>query len=81
MFVLPKSTAPALARSLATVQDCVGWKPARILEPEVVVMPAVSHRSFSATGIPCIGPRSLPDINAVSAARASARALSVVTVM
>jgi len=52
MFVLPSRTLPALASLFATVEEVVGMCFSRTLEPEVDLIPAVSQRSFSATGIP-----------------------------
>ena len=56
-LVLPNRTAPAFFRFAKAVASSSGMKSAMNLEPTVVRMPLLHNWSFTATGIPCIGPR------------------------
>ena len=55
-------------------------KSRRTVVPPAVTTPAVKQRSFTATGMPCSGPRYSPRPIAASAAAASASAASAVSV-
>ena len=80
MRVLPMRMAPA-ARSRVTVTSSrAGTLSAKIAEPCVVRMPAVSIWSLTLTGTPCSGGSVSPAMTARSAAWASVRAWSAVTV-
>ena len=71
----------AARRRRTTVASRSGTKSARMREPAVVRTPAVKSRSFREIGTPCSGPRYAPRAISASAACASARAASPVTVM
>ena len=78
MFTLPKVTRPA---ALVFQQQLrrMEMKLSSIFEPAVVLMPLVQKISLCARGIP-VKAVALPAFNAASAASASARACSGVTV-
>src|SRR5581483_5503561 len=60
-FVLPRITAPAARRLAATVESRGAGCPKSAKEPAVVcILSPVSMLSLRSTGIPCIGPRTLP---------------------
>ena len=80
-FSFPGITAPASCSLRYTVASASGTRSRRKPDPPVVAIPAVSTKSFSATGIPCSGPRSRPSRSAASASAACSRAKSPVTVM
>ena len=69
-------TAPARRSRPTTSASEDGIRFSKSWLAAVVRTPAVSIRSFSATGIPCSGPRQLPREISSSAMRASARAES-----
>jgi len=77
-FALPMTIAPA-ALSRWTMKASDGVDPANAHEPAVVGMPVVLTLSFTRIGMPSSG-RSSPLRRALSAARASARAVPL-TVM
>ena len=77
-FVLPTITAPA-ARSLATtVESRAGTEFWSATLPAVVGSPATSRLSLTRTGMPCIGPRTLPVARSRSSSEASVSALGLV---
>ena len=80
-FALPMMIAPA-AFSFAAMNASSGVLPASAHEPAVVGMPVVLTLSLTMIGIPSSG-RSSPLRRALSAARASARAvgLTVITAL
>ena len=76
----PSRMAPA-ASSLATVvASSSGTRSGVTRDIAVVLMPAVSYKSFSPMGMPCIGPRYRPAAISASACRAWERARSAVSV-
>ena len=78
---LPRKTAPASRSRRTTSASSVGTRCSKTALAAVVRRPAVSMLSFSAIGMPCSGPRHRPAASSSSARRASASALSSVTVM
>ena len=80
-FSLPSSTAPASLSFDTTTASSLGTWSHSSAEPYVVRMPAVSNWSFTATGMPCKGPRYCPAAISRSAARAACRASWWQTVM
>ncbi len=67
--------APA-SRSFCTMKASLGgMEPSRITEPPVVGISTVSKLSFSTTGMPCKGPRTLPALRSASNALAWSMAL------
>ena len=79
MLVLPSSTVPAARQRATTVASYGATKLDSIFDEHVVRMPSVQKMSLCATGTPVSGPPS-PFASVSSAARASARARSAVTV-
>ena len=77
---VPSSTAPAASRRRITVAVWVAMARERIGMPAVLATPAMSKRSFTAIGTPCIGPSRMPLASASSARRAMSSARSAVTV-
>jgi hypothetical protein len=57
-----------------------GTKEAKIGEPKVVLIPAVSARSFTAIGSPCSGPANEPRAARASSPAAAAKACSAASV-
>ena len=57
MLSLPSSTAPASLSRVMTVASSSGRKSLNTGEPPVVRIPRVCNWSFTAKGMPCIGPR------------------------
>ncbi len=76
VFVLPMMTAPARRRRSARMPSASGTWSAKIVDPYVVRIPAVSSMSLTAIGRPWSGPSASPRATASSAARAWARAPS-----
>ncbi len=74
-------TAPASRKRRMTVASSSATACARMPMPAVVGTPLMSKMSFTATGTPCNGPRSIPRAISCSARRASASADSAVTRM
>ena len=72
---LPMITAPA-SRRPSTMNASSGVLPASAHEPAVVGIPVVLMLSFRRTGMPSSG-RSTPRLRALSAARASAKAVGL----
>ena len=54
---LPSRMPPAALSRAVVVASSVGTRSMSTREPEVVRTPAVSYRSFSAKGMPCMCPR------------------------
>ncbi len=80
VLVLPTVIAPA-SRIRRTIGASVsGTWSAKIGEPYVVRIPAVSARSLCATGRPCSGPRHRPRARSRSASSASRLARSATSV-
>ena len=81
VFVLPIITAPAFFSRLITVAFLFGMYSLYIAEPDVVLIPWVSIISLIPIGMPCNGPRCLPDFISLSAVLAAliAPCLSSVT--
>src|SRR5262245_23627670 len=73
-------TAPASRSFLTTVASWSNTWLRYGSAPHVVGTPFVASRSFTPYGMPCSGPRILPFAISASAARASASALSRITV-
>src|SRR5207244_10068961 len=68
-FVLPRMTAPPARSFAATVESRAADWPASAKEPAVVcILSPVSMLSLSSTGMPWIGPRTLPLFRCASAA-------------
>ena len=62
-LVLPRITAPAARKRSATAESRSGVEPSSASDPAVVDMrSAVSMLSLISTGMPCIGPRTRPDL-------------------
>ncbi len=81
VVVFPTTIAPArFSRATESASSSGTWS-LKIRLPQVVRMPAVGTRSFTAIGTPCKGPSAFPRITACSAARAAASACSSATVM
>jgi len=79
-LVLPRITAPA-ARSRATRNASdFGRCSASASEPAEFTIGVASMLSFSSTGIPCSGPRSLPDVRSASSASASFNASGLASI-
>src|SRR5680860_1499753 len=70
MFVLPRITQPASRRRVTTVASYGGTQPSRILDPQVVGIPAVAITSLTATGTPASGPSGSPSARRSSTRRA-----------
>ncbi len=81
VVVLPTTMAPACFNRATTTASVSGTWSLNISEPQVVRMPAVGTRSFTATGTPCNGPTASPRITAASASHAWAIAASSAIVM
>src|SRR6185437_7619719 len=79
-FSFPRLTAPAAARRSTTVALSCGFQSRSTRLAQVVATPLVQHRSFTATGIPCSGPRQRPEAISSSARAAVASADSRITV-
>src|SRR5262252_3011437 len=74
-LVLPMITAPPARRLAATVESRSGGVPTSANEPALVcILSPVSMLSLSRTGIPCIGPRTLPLLRSMSSDLAIASA-------
>jgi len=73
-------TAPARFRRATTVASFVGTWLRWIVMPAAVATPSVLHRSLTATGTPCSGPREVPEAVSASRRAASASARSAVSV-
>jgi hypothetical protein len=67
-------TAPASRRRATRKASAVGELSARASEPAEFVIPTASMLSLSSTGMPCIGPRTLPALRSASRRSASASA-------
>src|ERR1022692_3028343 len=67
MLSLATSTAPASCRRFTTAASWVGTRSLNGSAPYMVGMPAVSTRSLAPRGMPCSGPRYLPDLISLSA--------------
>ena len=80
MLVLPNITVPAAARCSTTVALYGAVKLSSIFDPQLVFTPWVQKMSLWAIGTPVSG-CGFPAAIISSAARASARARSAVTVM
>src|ERR1039457_4500926 len=81
MLSLATSTAPASCRRFTTAASSVGTRFLNGSAPYVVGMPAVSSRSLPPQGIPCNGPRYLPELISWSACLACVSASSRVSVI
>ena len=81
VFVLPSNTMPASRRRSTRGASKSGIQSAVSSDPRVVRIPRVAVRSFSEPGMPARGGGSSAPAKAASAARASAKARSGVTVM
>src|ERR1019366_3758134 len=81
MLSLATSTAPASCRRFTTAASWVGTRSLNGSAPYVVGMPAVSTRSLAPQGMPCSGPRYLPDLISLSACLACVSANSRVSVI
>ena len=75
------STAPASCRRCTTTESRAGIRSRKGSAPQVVLIPAVSRRSFTPNGMPCNGPRYLPRAISASTARACCNALLRTRVM
>ena len=80
VLVLPMMIAPARRSRSASMPSASGMWSAKIVDPYVVRIPAVSSMSLTAIGSPCSGPSTSPRATASSAARACARAPSASSV-
>ena len=79
-LALPRITAPAARSRAATPESCAAIEPASASEPAVVVIrSAVSMLSFTSTGTPCSGPRTLPAFRSSSSVSATDRASGLVS--
>ena len=77
MLVRPTITAPAaIRRSMTGALRTAGGASRNTAEPAVVTSPATSNKSFTETGMPSSGERTMPAARRVSLARAAARARS-----
>ena len=82
MLSLPSTTAPAALSLEVAVASYGGTNDSRILEPQVHGIPSTAMTSLMASGTPVSGGVSAPlSRSAASAASASARALSSLTVV
>lgn len=79
-LVLPRVMAPAFRSRSTTRWSRPGTRSAKIGEPDVVRMPAVSCRSLCATGSPCSGPTGSPAAIRSSASDACSSAWSATSV-
>ena len=80
--VLATSTAPASSSRFTTAASSSGTRSLYGVAPQVVLIPAVSRRSFAPHGIPCSGPRYRPaaiSLSAFVACRSARTAVSVTT--
>src|SRR5579872_2429132 len=73
--------APAALSLRTTSASSEGMRSAKTALAQVVFVPAVSNRSFKAMGMPCRGPRHLPDCRSASRSRACTKACSPITVI
>ena len=80
VLVLPITTAPAALSSATCGASKVGIWEAKIGDPYVVLIPAVSARSLIAMGSPCSGPANEPRAARASRSAAVARACSAASV-
>jgi hypothetical protein len=76
-LVLPRITAPAARKRCTRKASRVGRFSARASEPPEFTIGVASMLSFNNTGIPCIGPRTLPALRSASSARASSSAFGL----
>src|SRR5579862_8716673 len=76
VFVFPTTTAPACLSSATCGASNDGTYEAKIGEPNVVLIPAVSARSLIAMGSPCSGPRNSPRAARESSSAAAEAACS-----
>src|SRR6516225_7127309 len=79
-LVLPITTAPAALSSATCGASKSGTWEAKIGDPYVVLIPAVSARSLIAMGSPCSGPANEPRAARASKSAAAARACSAASV-
>jgi hypothetical protein len=80
VLVFPITTAPACLSRATCGASKPGTKEAKSGEPKVVVMPAVSARSFTAIGRPCSGPAKEPRAACASSPAATTEACSAASV-
>ena len=80
VLVLPITTAPAGLSSATCGASKVGTWEAKIGDPYVVLIPAVSARSLIAMGSPCSGPANEPRAARASRSAAVTRACSAASV-
>ena len=80
-LVLAIITPPASRSRVTTVASLSGTLSAKMSEPPVVLMPAVSTQSLTVKGTPWSGPQDSPRIVAASACRARSIAPSIMVTM
>ena len=80
-FVFPRITAPEVRSRAATPASLCARFSASTSEPALVLIRSpVSMLSLSRIGMPCNGPKTLPDARSASAASASASASGLISI-
>ena len=79
--VLARMMAPASCNNVVRVASYGGINPLNASAPPVVGMFVVWMLSFSAIGMPCSGPRSLPSRRSRSSTSASASAVRLTVIV